>query len=125
MPTVSPTDSLEHAARTVEPIMWWPEISDTITLVALILGFLIIVISYFAGARENSNKIFFSIILSTAITLLSMPLLIYATSWVLGSTQSRWGPIFMIFVAILFTATVAVHAYEIVVVSAREARPPD
>ncbi len=125
MPTAAPSDSLEQATRTVEPIMWWPEISETITLVALILGFLIIVISYFAGARENSSKIFFSIILSTAITVLSMPLLIHATSWVLGSTQSLWATIFMIFVAILFTATVAVHAYEIVVVSAREARPPE
>jgi hypothetical protein len=125
MQMAASTDSLGQAAKTIEPILWWPEISDTITLVALILGFLVIIISYFAGARENSNKIFFSIILATAITLLSMPLLIYAMSWVLDSSQSLWGTIFVIVVAVIFAATVAVHAYEIVVVSAREARPPD
>ncbi len=100
----------------------WFKIDKTVSYVALVVGLFIIVIAYFAGGRENKAKLIFSILSATLIGILSMPLFIKFGRW-LGIFGHQWGEIFLLTVFIIFVTALASHAYEIVTVSAREARP--
>ncbi len=121
------TETADSTASTIQnggDLLWWPEIHPTVSIVALVLGFLLLVIAYFAGARDNRNKIVFSVISSVLIGILSLPLFI-KFGHLLGILANPYGQVAVIVLVIVFVAMVASHAYEIVTVSAREARPPE
>ena len=101
----------------------WFDVSETLSFIALAVGVAILVIAYFAGGKENSSKLFFSIIVSTLVGVLVMPLFIKFGLW-LGVLDTTGGVITLIILAMLFVSAVAANSYEIVTVTAREARPP-
>jgi len=102
----------------------WIQMNNTIPLIALTLGISIFVISYFAGGRENKTRLLFSVIFALLIGFFSMPLIIKAGHW-LGLMNSKFGSIVVITFIMFFVASIAANIYEIVNVSAREARPPE
>lgn len=106
-----------------EPLPWFT-INETVSVVALTMGVIIFIISYFAGGRENRNKLIISTILSVMIVSFAMPLFIKFGRWA-GLLQSREGTIFILIIVFIFLAAIACHIYEIVTVSAREAHPPE
>ncbi len=120
---IAQADSLFTIEKTSGGIHWIV-FNDTISIIALTLGVGIFIISYFAGGRENKSRIFFSIIFSLLVSFFSMPLFIKACEW-LGIAGTPWGDIALVTFVMIFVAAVASNAYEIVTVSAKEARPPD
>jgi hypothetical protein len=100
----------------------WFKVDKTVSYVALVVGLFIIIIAYFAGGKENKAKLIFSIISATLIGILSMPLFIKFGRW-LGIFGHQWGEIFLLSLFIVYVTALSCHAYEIVTVSAKEARP--
>ncbi|MBN1541085.1 hypothetical protein JW992_02995 [candidate division KSB1 bacterium] len=119
-----PADSSASTLPTTGDLLWWPEVHPTVSIIALVLGFLLLLIAYFAGARDNRNKIIFSVISSVLIGILSLPIFIKFGHF-LGILTHPYGQVAVLVVVIIFVAMVSSHAYEIVTVSAREARPPE
>lgn len=103
-------------------LLVWFTIHPTISIVALALAMLIFVIAYFAGGRENRAKLLVSILLSLLIGVLSMPLFI-KFGRALGLLTSTGGVVFVLVLLMTFIAALSAHIYEIITVSAREARP--
>ncbi len=98
---------------------------DKITLIAIALGFAIILIGYFfAGGKKNKAAVVFSISVSTVIGILTLPL-IFKLGNSLNLMNSPVAVTVLIMVDFVFIATVSALAYEIVTVTAREARPPE
>jgi hypothetical protein len=116
-------DSLRQITEPAFQAMWWFPVHRTVTLIAVVLACVIFVICYFAGGRENKNRIFFSYIFAALIGIMVMPLLIKAGLW-LGILNSEWGAAILTSVDFIVVAAVAVNVYEIITVTAREARPP-
>ncbi len=119
---IAQIDSSITAESAAAGLQWIP-MNNTISLIALTLGIAIFVISYFAGGRENKSRLVFSVLFALLIGFFSMPLVIKAAFW-LGIMQSDFGRVFVITVVMLFVASIAANLYEIVTVTAREARPP-
>ncbi len=114
------------STRIAEPILnnlQWIPINRTLSLIAITLGLAILVISYFAGGKENSVKSLFSVCFSVLIGFFSFPLFITAANW-LGIMNWQYGMIAVILVVLIFVAIITANIYEIVTVTAREARPP-
>ena len=119
-----PADSTAQVSQAAQELLWWPEIHSTVSIIALVLGFLILIIAYFAGARDNRSKIVFSVVSAFLIGVLSMPMFIKMARF-LGILSEPWGQVTILVLVMFFVALIASHAYEIVTVSAREARPPE
>ncbi|HNR68099.1 MAG TPA: hypothetical protein PKN04_10145 [bacterium] len=111
------------AANTAIDYIYWPHIHPTISIVALVVGILIMFIAYIAGGRYNSSKIIFSVTCAFLIGILTVPLFIRLANVL--SVSQKVGQAGILLLIILFVAMVSTHAYEVVTVSAREARPPD
>ena len=120
---ISQIDSTMTTAEYTTSGLQWIHINSTISLIALTLGISIFVISYFAGGRENKSRLLFSVFFALLIGFFSMPLIIKAGQW-LGIMKSEMGTVFVITVVMFFVASIAANLYEIVTVTAREARPP-
>ncbi len=100
-------------------------LDDKIMLIAIAIGIAIILIGYFfAGGKKNKSAVVFSISVSTVVGILTLPLI-----FKLGESldlMNRPGAVTgLIILDFVFIATVSALAYEIVTVTAREARPPD
>jgi hypothetical protein len=121
MPIPDPTLVAATSGRQGDFLVWF-DINPTISVVALSLGLLIFVIAYFAGGRENRAKLWMSIALSIVISILAMPLFIKLGK-ALGLLDSKPGEIFILFLLMIFIAGLSSHIYEIITVSAKEARP--
>ncbi|MBN2410321.1 hypothetical protein JXQ31_01440 [candidate division KSB1 bacterium] len=119
---ISQIDSTITAESAVTGLQWI-HMNNTISLIALTLGISIFVISYFAGGKENKSRLVFSVLFALLIGFFSMPLVIKAAHW-LGIMESNFGIVFVVTVVMLFVACIAANLYEIVTVTAREARPP-
>jgi hypothetical protein len=119
---ITTIDSTQITEPVMNSIQWIP-INRTISLIALTLGIAIFVISYFAGGKENNTKSLFSICFAVLIGFFSFPLFIKAGEW-LGIMNSGYGKIAIITLVMIFVAAIATNIYEIVTVTAREARPP-
>lgn len=91
--------------------------NNLIYYVAIAIGFFIIFVAYFfGGGRMNKVKITLSIITAILIGVFTLPLLLK----IAGKGQ----PIvvaFFILIDIIFTAIVACHMYELVVIGTHEA----
>ncbi len=116
-------DSAGAAAGQTQPLFWWLPVSETMSVIALVLGGAIILFSYFAGGRENSPKIFFSFVISAMSGILVMPLIVRSALY-MEILHYQWGWMTVVATDIVFVALVGICAYEIVTVTAREARPP-
>ena len=113
----TPTDS-SQVLQMVYRFKWFTMESNLYFYIAVAIGFFIIFISYFFGGGSKARlKIIFSIILSTAIGTLTLPLLLK----IAGTDPSPTLVGFFIFIDFVFIAVVAVHFYELIVIGTHEA----
>jgi hypothetical protein len=118
-------DTIRTNVQATHPeLLQWFSINNTVSWVALSLGFLIFIMAYYAGGRENRNRLILASFLSLLITTLSFPLFLKLGRW-LGILHSREGAIFILLLLLLFLSMLSCHIYEIVTVSARESHPPE
>lgn len=115
-------DSTRALVEREQMIIEWFKVDKTVAYVALVVGLFIIIIAYFSGGRENRHKLIFSILSSVVIGILTMPLFIKFGIWV-GLFGYQWGEIVLMTIYVLYIAALSCNAYEIVTVSAKEARP--
>jgi len=120
---MTPADTLQYTIEPLPPAIWWIPVNQTVAIVALALAVVIFIISYFAGGKENKGRILFSYLFASVSGILVMPLLIKAGTW-LGLLNNDWGVTVLVMIDFVFIAAVAVNIYEIIIVTAREARPP-
>lgn len=121
--TVSTKSSESVAANIAQIKLYNPD--DKIMLIAVALGIAIILIGYFfAGGKNNKAAVVFSISVSTVVGILTLPL-IFQLGNSLNLMDRPAAVTFLILLDFVFIATVSALAYEIVTVTAREARPPD
>ncbi len=114
-------DSLQQIQQ-VLPLRW-PSFNDTVPLVALIIGFLIYLIAYFAGGRQNKNKIIFAAFFCVVIGALCMPLFEKLENIIAGLFGAQAGWIISMLLFMAYLAGVGINMYEIITVTAREAHP--
>lgn len=112
----------ETATERSGDLLVWFEIHPTVSIVAFALGAMIFIIAYFAGGKENFAKLWASILIALIISVLAMPMFI-RFGHLFGLLKSKGGEIFVLLLVMIFISAVASHIYEIITVSAREARP--
>jgi hypothetical protein len=95
---------------------FWPEMSGTVSIVALVVALIIFVFAMFSGALANKIRIVFAVCLSTAIGWFAMPLFIKGAS-VLGIIDTKSGAVILVTVMMFFVAAVATSIYEIITVT--------
>jgi hypothetical protein len=103
-----------QAANVVQ--FFWPEMSNTVSIVALVVALMVFVFGAFSGARANKIRIVFAVILSTAIGWFAMPLAVKAAS-ALHILDMNSGLMILITAMMLFVAAVATSIYEIITVT--------
>lgn len=94
----------------------WPEMNNTLSIVALVLALAIFVFGAFSGARANKVRIVFAVCLATAIGWFAMPLAIKAAS-TLHIVDTKSGVMILVSAMMFFVAAVATSIYEIVTVT--------
>ena len=95
---------------------FWPGISNTVAIVALVVALVIFVFAMFSGALANKIRIVFAVVLSTAIGWFAMPLAIKAAS-ALGIMDTKSGFVILVTLMMFFVAAVATSIYEIITVT--------
>jgi hypothetical protein len=115
-------DTLKVPIIKEQMLIEWFKVDRTVAYVALVLGIFIIIIAYFSGGKENKSKLLFAIISAVVIGILSFPLFIKFGMWS-GLFGHQWGEIILLVFFFTYISALACHAYEIVTVSAKEARP--
>ncbi len=103
-----------QAANVVQ--FFWPEMSNTVSIVALVVALMIFVFGAFSGARANKIRIVFAVILATAIGWFAMPLAVKAAT-ALHILNTDSGLMILITAMMLFVAAVATSIYEIITVT--------
>ena len=112
--TSAASDSLMYAQDFT--FRWFLFESNIVYYVAIAIGFFIIFVAYFfGGGRMNKMKIVLSIITGIVIGLFTLPLLLKIAG------HSPLVVAFFILIDIIFTAVVACHMYELVVIGTHEA----
>ena len=97
-------------------LFFWPEIHNTVPIVALVLAMAIFIFGAFSGARANKLRIIFAVFLATAIGWSAVPLALKAASAVhIMDTDS--GVMILFTVMMLFVAAIATSIYEIITVT--------
>ena len=94
----------------------WPEISNTVSIAALVLALAIFVFGAFSGVRANKVRIVFAVCLSTLIGWLTMPLAVKAAS-ALHLVDTKTGVVVLVTAMMLLVAAVATSIYEIITVT--------
>jgi hypothetical protein len=97
-------------------IFIWPEISNTVSIVAVSLALAIFVFGAFSGARANKFRIIFAVCLSTIIGWFAMPLAVKASTS-LHMLNTRIGVVVLVTVMMFLVAAVATSIYEIITVT--------
>ena len=95
---------------------FWPEINNTVPIVALVLALAIFVFGAFSGARANKLRIIFAVLLATAIGWSTMPLAVKAAS-ALHIMDTQSGVMILITIMMFFVAAVATSIYEVITVT--------
>ena len=101
----------------------WPSFNDTVSWVSLVFGFLIYIIAYFAGGKQNKNKILFSIVFCIIIGSLCMPIFQKLELFLSGFLNENTSWIISMLLFISFISGIGINMYEIITVTAREAHP--
>lgn len=94
----------------------WPDFGATVSIAALVLALAVIVFGIFSGARANTLRVIFAVVLATALGWLVMPLAVQAAAAV-NLTKSAAGAVALISLMFLFVAYLATSIYEIITVS--------
>ncbi len=125
MNQVAPSDSLGAAAsavgKTVSNFAWFDVGNNLVYYIAIAIGFFIIFISYFfAGGKKSRMRLLLSIIVGTLVGVFTLPLLLQ----IAGPQSSPIVIGFLIFLDMIFIATVTCHLYEMVIIGTHEAFSP-
>ncbi len=99
--------------------LYWPEMSNTLSIIALVLAVVIFIFGYFTGARTNRTRIYLSIALATIIGAFTMPVIVKVGKF-LGLLDKKPGIVFLLTVLMLFIAAIATNIYEIITITARD-----
>jgi glucose-6-phosphate-specific signal transduction histidine kinase len=94
----------------------WPVISNTASIVALVLAVVIFIFGLFSGARANKIRMFFAICLSAAIGWFTMPLAVKA-ALALHMLNTKTGVMILITIMMVFIAALATSIYEVITVT--------
>lgn len=94
----------------------WPVISNTASIVAIVLAGAIFVFGVFSGARANKVRLIFAVCLSAVIGWFAMPLAIKA-GLALHMLDTKTGVMILITAMMVFVAALAATIYEIVTVT--------
>lgn len=94
----------------------WPEMNNTVSIVALVLALAVFVFGAFSGARANKVRIVFAVCLATGIGWCAMPLAVKAAS-ALHIAGTRSGIMILVTAMMFFVAAVATTIYEIITVT--------
>ena len=94
----------------------WPDISNTVSIVALALALAIFVFGIFSGVRANKVRIVFAVCMSTVIGWFTMPLAVKAAS-ALHVADTKTGVVVLVTVIMFLVAAVATSLYEIITVT--------
>jgi len=94
----------------------WPVISNTASIVAIVLAAAIVVFGVFSGARANKVRLLFAVCLSTAIGWFAMPL-VAKFALALHIMNTKTGVMILITAMMLFAAALATIIYEIIIVT--------
>lgn len=94
----------------------WPEISNTVSIVALALALAVFVFGAFSGVRANKVRIVFAVCLSTVIGWFIMPLAVKAAS-ALHIVDTKAGVVMLVTAMMFLVAAVATSIYEIITVT--------
>jgi len=94
----------------------WPEISNTVSIIALALALAVFVFGAFSGALANKARIVFAVCLSTVIGWFAMPLAVKAAS-ALHIVDTKAGVVILVTVMMFLVAAVATSIYEIITVT--------
>jgi len=97
-------------------LFFWPEISNTASIVALVVALMIFVFGAFSGARSNKVRIVFAVCLSTVIGWFAMPLAVKAAT-ALHIVDTESGVVILVTAMMFFVAAVATSIYEIITVT--------
>jgi hypothetical protein len=112
--TSAASDSVMYAQEFV--FKWFLFESNIVYYVAIAIGFFIIFVAYFfGGGKMNKMKIILSIVTGIVIGVFTLPLLLKIAG------DSPLVVAFFILIDIIFTAIVACHMYELVVIGTHEA----
>jgi len=99
--------------------LFWPEISNTLSIVAIALSLAIMLFGYLSGIRSNIKSAIWTVILSTVIGFFTMSLIVKAGR-VLGILNKKAAAVVFITIIMFFIAAVAICIYEIVTVTAKD-----
>jgi hypothetical protein len=94
----------------------WPEFSDTVSIVALVLAAAIFVFGVFSGARANKVRMVFAVCLATVIGWFAMPMAVKAALAV-NMLGTKTGVVILITAMMVFVTALATIIYEIVTVT--------
>jgi hypothetical protein len=94
----------------------WPEISNTVSIAALVLALAVFVFGVFSGVRTNKARIVFAVCVSALIGWLTMPLAVKAAS-ALHLVDTKTGVMILVTAMMVFVAAVATSLYEIITVT--------
>ncbi len=97
-------------------LFFWPDFSNTVSIVALVMALMIFVFAMFSGVRANKIRIVFAVCLSTVIGWFAMPLAVKAAS-ALNIVDTKSGVVILVTVMMFFVAAVATSIYEIITVT--------
>lgn len=112
----------QTTAETFSVDSLWINLGSTVVTVAVVLGIFVYILGFWSGGRRNKAKINVCILFTTLINFFAMPfaLKIYRlfSDWLTPTI----GFIVTLTLWIAFMAGVALHMYEIFVVTAKEAQ---
>ncbi|MBN2034469.1 MAG: hypothetical protein JW836_14440 [Deltaproteobacteria bacterium] len=94
----------------------WPEISNTVSIVALALALAVFIFGAFSGVLANKLRIIFAVCLSTLIGWFTMPLAVKAAS-ALHIMGTKTGVVILVTAIMFLVAVVATSIYEIITVT--------
>ncbi len=101
----------------------WLPLGDTFVTVAIVVGIVIYIFGYYAGAKKNKAKVNMCIFLTTLLNFLAMPFAFKAYKFLSVMLTTTIGFILTVTIWMAFMVGVSVHMYEIFVVTAKEAHP--
>lgn len=94
----------------------WPEISNTLSIAALVLALAVFVFGLFSGVRANKVRLVFAVCLATLIGWFTMPLAVKAAT-ALHLVNSMTGVVILVTVMMVFVAAISTSIYEIITVT--------
>ena len=103
----------------------WVNFGTTAMAVAIALGLFIYIGGYFAGGKINKAKINACIFFIVVLNIFAMPLALKAYKMMSNLLTPMLGFMVVTTLWVAFLTGMAIHMYEIFIVTAKEAHPPE